>query len=176
MKVILVRHTSVDVPPGTCYGQTDIPLRPTFEQEAILTSSALHPHAPFDQVYTSPLSRCTRLATFCGYADAQRDKRLLEMNFGEWEMKRYDEIKDPQVQAWYANWKQVSATGGESFIQQYERVAQFLSELKEKPYSKIAIFAHGGVLTCAKMYAEGISAEEAFASPTPYGGIISLKI
>lgn len=176
MEVILVRHTSVDVPPGTCYGQTDVPLRSTFEEESIVIASALQSDAPFDQVYTSPLSRCTKLATFCGYADAQQDERLMEMNFGEWEMKRYDEIKDPQLQAWYADWQQVSATGGESFVQQYERVAQFLSELKQKPYRKVAIFAHGGVLTCARIYAKGISAEEAFASPTPYGGIIRLII
>ena len=176
MEVILVRHTSVDVPTGTCYGQTNVPLRSTFEEEAMIVASALQGYAPFDRVYTSPLSRCTRLATFCGYADAQRDKRLLEMNFVEWEMQRYEEIEDPQLQAWYADWKQVSATGGESFVQQYERVAQFLSELKEKPYSKVAIFSHGVVLPCAKMYAEGISAEEAFASPTPYGGIINLTI
>jgi alpha-ribazole phosphatase len=176
MEVILVRHTSVDVPTGTCYGQTNVPLRSTFEEEAMIVASALQGYAPFDRVYTSPLSRCTRLATFCGYADAQRDKRLLEMNFGEWEMQRYEEIEDPRLQAWYADWKQVSATGGESFVQQYERVAQFLSELKEKPYSKVAIFSHGGVLTCAKMYAEELSAEEAFASPTPYGGIINLTI
>ena len=26
MEVILIRHTSVDVPPGVCYGQTDVPL------------------------------------------------------------------------------------------------------------------------------------------------------
>lgn len=176
MEVILVRHTSVDVPTGTCYGQTNVPLRSTFEEEAMIVASTLQGYAPFDRVYTSPLSRCTRLATFCGYADAQRDKRLLEMNFGEWEMQRYEEIEDPQLQAWYADWKLVSATGGESFVQQYERVVQFLSELKEKPYSKVAIFSHGGVLTCAKMYAEGLSAEEAFASPTPYGGIINLTI
>ena len=176
MEVILVRHTSVDVPTGTCYGQTNVPLRSTFEEEAMIVASALQGYAPFDRVYTSPLSRCTRLATFWGYADAQRDKRLLEMNFGEWEMQQYEEIEDPQLQAWYADWKQVSATGGESFVQQYERVAQFLSELKEKPYSKVAIFSHGGVLTCAKMYAEELSAEEAFASPTPYGGIINLTI
>ena len=37
MEVILIRHTSVDVPPGVCYGQTDVPLKPTFEQEAAIT-------------------------------------------------------------------------------------------------------------------------------------------
>ena len=33
MEVIFIRHTSVDVPPGVCYGQTDVPLRHSFEQE-----------------------------------------------------------------------------------------------------------------------------------------------
>ena len=34
MVVYLIRHTSVDVPQGVCYGQTDVPLNPTFEEEA----------------------------------------------------------------------------------------------------------------------------------------------
>ena len=37
MEVILVRHTSVDVPKGTCYGQTDVPVAATFEVEAAAT-------------------------------------------------------------------------------------------------------------------------------------------
>ena len=32
MVVYLIRHTSVDVPQGVCYGQTDVPLNPTFEE------------------------------------------------------------------------------------------------------------------------------------------------
>jgi broad specificity phosphatase PhoE len=27
MPLILIRHTAVDVQPGTCYGQADVPLR-----------------------------------------------------------------------------------------------------------------------------------------------------
>lgn len=34
MEIYLVRHTSVNVPAGYAYGQTDVPLRPTFEKEA----------------------------------------------------------------------------------------------------------------------------------------------
>lgn len=34
MEVWLVRHTSVDVPAGTCYGRSDVPLRDSFEVEA----------------------------------------------------------------------------------------------------------------------------------------------
>ena len=49
MEVILIRHTSVDVPPGVCYGQTDVPLKPTFEQEAAVTQENLKAFLPFDQ-------------------------------------------------------------------------------------------------------------------------------
>lgn len=52
MEVILIRHTSVDVPPGVCYGQTDVPLKPTFEQEAAITQENLKNYLPFDHVYT----------------------------------------------------------------------------------------------------------------------------
>ena len=41
MKLFLIRHTSVLVPPGTTYGFTDVPLRPTFEEEAARTRARL---------------------------------------------------------------------------------------------------------------------------------------
>ena len=41
MEVILIRHTSVDVPKGVCYGQTDVPLRDIFEEEASITAQQL---------------------------------------------------------------------------------------------------------------------------------------
>ena len=75
MVIYFIRHTSVDVPQGVCYGQTDVPLKPTFEAEATQTAAHLQ-GLSFDKVYTSPLTRCVRLATFCGYPDAERDDRL----------------------------------------------------------------------------------------------------
>ena len=41
MELIAIRHTAVDVPAGVCYGQTDVPLRDTFEAEAALTRERL---------------------------------------------------------------------------------------------------------------------------------------
>lgn len=49
MEIVLIRHTSVDVPPGVCYGQTDVPLKPSFEQEAAVTKENLKVYLPFDQ-------------------------------------------------------------------------------------------------------------------------------
>ncbi len=66
MNIYLIRHTSVDVPKGLCYGQSDVPLRPTFEIEAAVTKAKIE-SIHFDMAYTSPLSRCTRLAQYCGF-------------------------------------------------------------------------------------------------------------
>lgn len=180
MEIILIRHTSVDVPPGVCYGQSDVPLRNSFEEEAAATAEELKRFRPedkgFDHVYTSPLSRCVRLATYCGYPDAERDDQLKEINFGEWEMQKFEEIADPRLKEWYADYMNVPATGGESFAMQYRRVSNFLDELKAKNYGKVAIFAHGGVLICAQLYAGTIKPEEAFSALTPYGGIIQISV
>lgn len=180
MELILIRHTSVDVPPGVCYGQTDVPLKPTFEEEAATTLANLKTiladgQMP-EQVYTSPLTRCVRLAEYCGYPDAERERRIMEINFGAWEMKPFAHNDDPRLKEWYADYLNVAATGGESFAMQYERVGRFLDELKQKPWQRVLLFAHGGVLICAQIYAGLIKAEEAFSALTPYGGIIRVTI
>ena len=41
MVIYFMRHTAVDVPQGVCYGQTDVPLKPTFEMEATQTAAHL---------------------------------------------------------------------------------------------------------------------------------------
>ena len=176
MEIVLIRHTSVDVPQGTCYGQTDVPVKTTFEQEAAETKKNLEPLGPFDKVYCSPLTRCVKLATYCGYPDAERDNRIKELNFGAWEMQKFDEIKDPRMQEWFDDYLNVPVTGGESFMQLYQRVSAFLDEVIQKPYERVAVFAHGGVLLCAQAYAGLVKFEEAFSALTPYGGVITIKI
>ena len=101
MQVILIRHTSVAVPRGTCYGQTDVPVADTFREEAAQTLRKLQQFMPLDAVFSSPLTRARKLAAYCGYPDPTIDDRLKEMNMGEWEMQRYDDIQDPHLQAWY---------------------------------------------------------------------------
>ena len=175
MEIILIRHTSVDVPKGVCYGQTDVPLRDSFKEEATITAQQLQDDV-FDAVFTSPLSRCTRLAEHCGYPDAIRDARLKELDFVEWEMKEFDKIDDPRLQEWYDDYFHVAATGGESFIMQLQRVSEFLDEVSRQKYGRVAVFAHGGVLICAQIYAGTLKMEDAFGALTPYGGIVRLQL
>lgn len=196
MEVYLVRHTSVDVPRSICYGQSDVPVRDTFPQEAaavnarlqhlvekgFLPDSAPVEHssavAPlhFDAVYTSPLSRCTRLAEFCGYGDATREPRIKEMNFGDWEMQDYNSIKDPHLQVWFNDWINVRTQGGESFTDQLHRVGEFLQELKDAGKENVLLFCHGGVLACAKVLGGKIGVREAFSTLDDYGSVIHITL
>lgn len=175
MEIYLIRHTSVAVPKGTCYGFTDVPLNETFEAEATASKSALE-GISFDCAYTSPLSRASRLAAFCGYPEAKKDDRLKEMNMGAWEMQRFDDIRDPHLQEWYDDYLNQPTTDGESFKDLYARVSDFLHELRTRSYKRVAIFAHGGVLICARIFAGELPFKEGFNHLTPYGGVVKIII
>lgn len=175
MEIHLIRHTSVDVPEGVCYGQTDVPLKASFSQEAAAVAAQLE-SIRFDKVFVSPLSRCVRLAGFCGWTDARRDPRLLELDFGAWEMKKWEEIHDPHLQEWFDDYLHESATYGESFMQQYARVSDFLDEIKALQVRRVAVFTHGGVITCAQVYAGLKTPEEAFSSVPSYGSITRITL
>lgn len=70
----------------------------------------------------------------------------------------------------------LAATGGESFPILFDRVASFLDELKTKPYRRVAVFAHGGVLICAGIYGKLFPKEDCFKHLVPYGGIEKITI
>jgi len=177
MEVILIRHTSVDVPRGTCYGQTDVPLAATFAHEAAVTKQALSAYEPFDRVYSSPLSRARRLAAFCGYDAPVLDDRLMEMSMGDWEMKVYDDISDPYLKTWYDDYMHLPTPNGESFPMLYQRVSHFLDELKLQTHlQRVAVFAHGGILISAGLYGKLFDTAHAWDHLVGYGGIERIEI
>lgn len=199
MKIIWIRHTRVGVPKGTCYGWSDVPLAETFPQEAVVTKENLEkwsqengsPRPVFDAVYSSPLTRARKLAAFCGYSskdfpapvgeergNAILDDRLKEMNMGDWEMRLYDDIAktDPHILKWFRDYMHLACTGGESFPEMYARVSHFIDELRQKPFRRVAVFAHGGVLISAGIYGGLCPKEKAFEHLTDYGGLEEIEI
>ena len=175
MNVYIIRHTAPDVPQGTCYGQTDVPLKETFKTEAQAVKNSI-PDIRFDAVYSSPLFRCRLLADFCGFKTPRLDNRLKELNFGRWEMLRYDEIDDPYIQEWYDNFVDAPIPGGESFREMYGRISDFMDELRQKDFDNVLIFAHGGVLACARVYAGLCDLRHAFENLIPFGGMIRIEL
>lgn len=179
----MVRHTSVNVPSGMCYGRLDVPLRDTFPQEARavhirLAEMSAVSDIPLAGVYSSPSSRCTRLAAACGFREPVIDTRLMEKDFGEWEGQLFDEIRDPRLQEWYGDYLHVAPTGGESFSDQLTRVQEFMKALKrdasdrggERSWRYIA-FTHGGTVVAASVAAGLCTHEDAFGLSPNYGEV-----
>lgn len=176
MELYLIRHTSVAVPKGFCYGATDVALNDTFGAEAEQVKLNLV-GVQFDAVFTSPLSRAVKLAAFCGYADAEKDDRLRELNFGEWEMKSFDELykDDERFRQWCeGDYVNLAAPGGESLAQQMERFRRFVDEKKKQGHRCIAAFCHGGILACGLILTGQARPEDALAAVPPYGSVVRL--
>lgn len=150
-ELLVVRHTSVDVPQGVCYGGSDVGLQATFPEEARLVQEKLSHYTP-DLVLSSPLSRATKLANEIGYRDVITDDRLREQHFGAWEMQKFDEIDDPQLLKWFEDYVYERPTDGESFADVVKRVGQLIDELREGSQQKILIFAHGGIQMAVGAY------------------------
>ena len=60
MEIYLIRHTTPLVAKGVCYGQSDLDVTETFIPEADIIKA--HLPSNIQQVYSSPLQRCTKLA------------------------------------------------------------------------------------------------------------------
>ena len=178
MELYLIRHTSVAVPRGVCYGATDVALNDTFEEEAEAVKARLE-GMEFDAVFTSPLSRAVRLAAYCNYPDAERDDRIRELDFGEWEMRSFDDLykDDERFREWCeGDYVNLSAPGGESLALQMERFMRFVEEKKKQGHPRIAAFCHGGILACGLIMSGQATRENALAAVPPYGSIVVLTI
>ena len=171
MKIYLVRHTSVDVPTGTCYGQTDVPLRNTFEDEAAIVYKNLA-DTNIDRAFSSPLSRCKRLSVFCKYTDTIIDTRLKELNFGDWEKQRWNDL---DMSIWENDWINTPVPNGESFMQMYDRIASFFDDLRQESYNSVVVFTHGGVINCARVYFGQTDLEKSFDLMSQYGEIVEFE-
>jgi len=168
MFLTLIRHTSVAVLPGYCYGQSDVDISTTFQTEAKQVLSKLQGNS-FDAVYSSPLSRCRKLANYCGFKEPILDDRLMELNFGDWEMKAWTEIEDTQLQRWFDNWVYEAPTRGESFQSLLNRVEEFLLEIKKLPIQRAVLFTHSGIFRSVEVIINRLSVAEAFDNKVEYG-------
>ena len=144
--IYLIRHTTPAVAKGVCYGQTDLDVTESFEQEAGIIRH--HLPAGIDLVYSSPLQRCARLARhlFPAQPPALHDD-LMEVYCGDWEMRHWDELPKDEIEPWMADFVNVRIPGGESYLDLQYRVARCWSAIiSQAADRRIAVVAHGGVI------------------------------
>jgi alpha-ribazole phosphatase len=149
VQLYLIRHPRPDIDAGVCYGRSDLGLAEDALERAEALRSLLPAEAP---LYSSPLRRCLELARALHAAPAI-DDRLMEMDFGAWEMRRWDEIPRREIDAWAADPVGFAPPGGESPAQMRSRVAALLPELPEVA----VLVAHGGVLRACAAELAGVA-------------------
>ncbi|MCH2233669.1 MAG: alpha-ribazole phosphatase [Crocinitomicaceae bacterium] len=150
MEIHLIRHTPIDFDKNRCYGQLDVPLSASFDQDLIKMEGLVEDK--YDAVFSSPKDRCTRLAEELNRKEVLTDNRLLELNFGDWEGKLWDEINQNELGKWMKDFVHVSPNNGETLNQMYLRISDFIEELRKTNHKKVLIVTHGGVIRCFWAY------------------------
>jgi len=164
MEIHLIRHTAVENPDNVCYGFAEIPLRNNPDD---LNSISLD--KDFDLVISSPSQRCQLLAKHF-QLNYETDERIREMNFGNWELKKWTDIPEEEIQPWYEDFIHVKAPDGESLMDMKARVSAFWNELVSKEnLNKILIVTHAGVIRLVLQSVLKFPLENMFRIETGYG-------
>ncbi|MCL2657819.1 MAG: histidine phosphatase family protein [Betaproteobacteria bacterium] len=141
MNLYLIRPPAAAIAAHVCYGVSDLalaaPLTPVLRH--------LRPLLPKDaKIFSSPLQRAWLLAQRLGAAQA--DPRLRETDFGEWELKPFEEIGAPALERWAKHPLSHRPPGGESALDMSARVLDFLHELCQEEAAESVVITHSGPL------------------------------
>ena len=148
MTLFLVRHPRPSVAPGLCYGATDVAVAREEVGSVVNQLAALLPAGV--PVYSSPLQRCKALASplaaKLGAGAPLIDPRLKEMDFGNWEMRAWENIERAEVDGWAADLTGYRPGGGESVLTVARRVAGFLDGLLQSEGRAAILVCHAGTI------------------------------
>jgi alpha-ribazole phosphatase len=157
MRLWLVRHAPVLMAPGSCYGALDLPADAAATRASAQALADVLPQGL--RVDTSPLQRCEQLAqALQGLRPdltVKHDVRLREMDFGNWEGRRWDMIAQSEFDAWTADFANHVVGGhGETVRAVMGRVGQAFDAL---PGDADAVWiTHAGIIRAAQLLARGI--------------------
>ena len=176
MKLTLIRHTSLQIAAGICYGQSDVDVAASFADEAHKTKQKIA-HMHFDAVYSSPLQRCTKLAFALNLGNVLQDERLKELNFGNWEMQAWDDIPRDYFDIWAQDYANLAPPNGETFSQMQQRNIAFINELLyTSPQASICMVTHGGVVRALLAHVLNMPLKGLFRFNIDYGSITQIEI
>ena len=154
MKVYLVRHGQTDTNISNLYNFRGEDINQKGIQQAEELKEKIK-KMEFDIIYCSPLLRARHTADIINSKNKEIiiDNRLEERKHGNLEGKSI-ECTNREI---YWSYPTNTRYGTEETIQSlFQRVNDFLNELKTKDYSKVLVVAHKGVSRAFHAYFEGI--------------------
>ena len=147
MKLILIRHGETEANQKHLYcGHTDVPL--THEaKEQLKQNQQPKFQTQGMRIITSGAKRCEETAELLfPHAPREQTPAFLELNFGDFEMKSYEELKDTaEYQTWIKDDCKNKTPNGESGEDLENRVIKAINEIIKEDKDTILI-THGGVI------------------------------
>ncbi|MGO2355249.1 MAG: histidine phosphatase family protein [Marinomonas foliarum] len=148
MKLYLIRHPRPEVEKGLCYGDMDVPLADGWEKGAKALKNALS--IDFDGeanvCFHSPLTRAAQLAEHISDGRSHVASALKELDFGDWEGRRWQDIPKQEIDLWAEDIVHASPYRGESLQVVADRVWQWWLSVKDAPMENCVLVAHSGVI------------------------------
>lgn len=173
MELYLVRHTTPAIKKGICYGQADIDVTANFLQEAqVILQQLTIDHNT--KVYSSPLKRCKLLAEHF-QKTVHYDRRLLELDFGTWELQPWNSIPKKELDPWMADYVNTCTNQGESYSQLQKRVLDFFYSIPHQPNSTTIVVTHAGVIRALLAHLLHRSLQDSFDIQVHYGHVIKMR-
>jgi broad specificity phosphatase PhoE len=158
-EVVLARHGETDdnQPPLRFQGWRDTPLNDTGRRQAAELAERVSEEG-IDALWSSDLSRARETAEIVARRlglEVRLDPRLREANRGDWEGRLFADVAHDEPKA-YAAWMRAGDgwrfPGGESLVEQQERVLASVADLRAAAVERTLAVCHGGsirVVLCA---------------------------
>lgn len=150
------RHPKPIGAAGRCIGRTDLPVDP---RKAKRLAHRIRRHARSHrlprEVWTSPLRRAANVGDWLArWGWVHRiEPTLAEADFGEWDGQRWDDIGEPAITAWCADFAAYDAHVGESVAALFARCAGSLTTLSR--HAPSCVVAHAGWINAARRLSAG---------------------
>ncbi len=171
MQVFLIRHPRPLVESGVCYGHLDVE-----SEDPRPLARRLRSFLPADTpVIASPLRRALGLAKALD-TQARVDARLMEIDFGEWEGQRWNEIDRRLLDQWAADVLHFVPPGGESAARLQSRVVDCVDSLCAEHGKRLALVTHAGAIRVALGYWLQLPIGQWSQLPLAFGSISLLEI
>ncbi len=171
MRLILIRHPKPLCESGICYGRLDLECEPQALSEAVFRLSGLAPALP---VFTSPAKRARDLATHLG-TQLIVDDRLQELNFGDWEGRRWQDLGCEAIDTWCQGLPDTAPPNGETLTAMAARCSSWLKSLRSVDGPVLAV-THAGPIRVMKSILEGKPLLTYFTAAISFADPIELKL
>ena len=174
MQVFLIRHPRPLIEAGVCYGRLDVDCE---DPQPVAARLRLPPNTP---IFSSPLRRARRLAEALAVptrVDVRLDARLAEIDFGDWEGRRWDDIDRQSIDAWAADVLNFTPPRGESVADLQRRVIDFSAELSAIfAGASVALITHAGVIRALLGHWRGLPVAEWTQLKCDFGSLTEVNL